>query len=54
MNNTDRHIPVLLDEVNEYLAIKPSDIILDGTLGAGGHARMMIAQLDKTGVFNWY
>jgi len=51
MNNTDRHIPVLLDEVNEYLAIKPSDIILDGTLGAGGHARMMIAQLDKTGVF---
>lgn len=51
MENLKRHIPVLLDEVREYLAIKPSDTVFDGTLGAGGHARMMISQLDETGTF---
>ena len=51
MSHTDRHIPVLLDEVREYLAINPSDTVFDGTLGAGGHARMMIEQLDETGTF---
>lgn len=51
MENLKRHIPVLLDEVREYLAINPSDTVFDGTLGAGGHARMMISQLDETGTF---
>jgi 16S rRNA (cytosine1402-N4)-methyltransferase len=51
MQHTDRHIPVLLDEVREYLAINPGDVVFDGTLGAGGHARMMIEQLGDKGIF---
>ena len=51
MQTTERHIPVLLDEVREYLSIKPSDTVFDGTLGAGGHARMMIEQLGDAGTF---
>lgn len=51
MEQTKRHIPVLLQEVNEYLDIQPSDIVFDGTLGAGGHASSMIANLGSDGVF---
>lgn len=36
------HIPVLAKEVLEGLAIKPGARILDGTVGLGGHALMML------------
>lgn len=36
------HIPVLLKEVLEGLAIKPDDKIIDGTVGAGGHSSAML------------
>lgn len=32
------HIPVMLDEVIEYLDLKPGDRFLDCTLGAAGHS----------------
>ena len=35
------HIPVLLQETIEKLAIKPGDIFLDATLGSGGHSRLI-------------
>ncbi|MFP5330044.1 MAG: 16S rRNA (cytosine(1402)-N(4))-methyltransferase RsmH [Alphaproteobacteria bacterium] len=37
------HVPVLLDEVIEALAIQPGDTLVDGTFGAGGYARAMLA-----------
>ena len=37
------HTPVLLDEVVEALAIEPGDTLVDGTFGAGGYARAMLA-----------
>ncbi|HET9458887.1 MAG TPA: 16S rRNA (cytosine(1402)-N(4))-methyltransferase RsmH [Sphingomicrobium sp.] len=37
------HVPVLLDEVMEALAIQPGDTLVDGTFGAGGYARAMLA-----------
>lgn len=33
----DRHLPVLFDEVLDYLSPKPGGRYLDGTLGMGGH-----------------
>lgn len=49
--NTDRHIPVLLHEVAEYLDIQATDVVLDGTLGAGGHACELIAKIGPKGMF---
>ncbi len=32
------HVPVLYQSVLEHLSVKPGDLYLDGTVGAGGHA----------------
>jgi 16S rRNA (cytosine1402-N4)-methyltransferase len=37
------HVPVLLDEVIHALAIQPGDTVVDGTFGAGGYARALLA-----------
>lgn len=36
------HIPVLAAEVLEGLALKPNARVLDGTVGLGGHAELML------------
>lgn len=36
------HIPVLLNEVLELLALAPGDDVIDGTLGGAGHAAAML------------
>lgn len=41
------HIPVLLDEVIHGSQIKPDTIYVDGTLGAGGHAKALYLKADK-------
>ncbi len=35
------HLPVMPDEVMELLCPEPGDIAVDGTVGLGGHARLM-------------
>jgi len=37
------HVPVLLDEVVEALSIQAGDTVVDGTFGAGGYTRAMLA-----------
>ncbi|HEV3420878.1 MAG TPA: 16S rRNA (cytosine(1402)-N(4))-methyltransferase RsmH [Candidatus Acidoferrum sp.] len=41
------HIPVLLEEVLEWLRIKPDGIYVDATLGAGGHSAAIAARLSQ-------
>lgn len=39
----DRHLPVLIDEVMAALAIRRGETHVDGTFGAGGYSRAMVA-----------
>jgi 16S rRNA (cytosine1402-N4)-methyltransferase len=43
MSKTDRHVPVLIDEVIGALELQSDDTVVDGTFGAGGYARAMLA-----------
>ena len=43
------HIPVMLNEVIEYLRPKPGNIFVDGTLGLGGHAEVIVKLIGTTG-----
>ncbi len=45
------HTPVLLQEVLQALDPKPGEFMIDGTLGAGGHARELIKRVGKFGMF---
>ncbi|WP_421935971.1 16S rRNA (cytosine(1402)-N(4))-methyltransferase RsmH [Phenylobacterium sp.] len=46
------HVSVLLDEVIENLAPKPGDTIVDGTFGAGGYSRAILATGAKVVAFD--
>jgi 16S rRNA (cytosine1402-N4)-methyltransferase len=47
MDRNPWHYPVLLEEVVQYLAIKPGGIYVDATAGLGGHTAAIAARLDK-------
>ena len=38
----ESHVPVLLEESMEALAVKPGGRYVDGTFGRGGHAREIV------------
>jgi len=40
---------VLADEVRTLLAVKPGETVVDGTFGAGGHARLLAGDLNGVG-----
>ncbi|PZQ64744.1 MAG: 16S rRNA (cytosine(1402)-N(4))-methyltransferase [Phenylobacterium zucineum] len=46
------HISVLLDEVIENLACGPGDLVVDGTFGAGGYSRAILATGAKVVAFD--
>jgi len=43
------HVPVLAEEVRELLAVRPGETVVDATFGAGGHARLLAADLGGRG-----
>jgi len=45
-----RHIPVLLQEVLTVLDIQETDIVLDGTVGGGGHFASFATRLGEAGI----
>lgn len=49
MHSPPVHIPVLPAEIVEWLRPQPGQILLDGTLGAGGHTRLLAERLQDQG-----
>ncbi len=47
VSNEAPHTPVMLQEVLEWLRIKPGGIYVDATLGAGGHSEAIAERLSS-------
>jgi 16S rRNA (cytosine1402-N4)-methyltransferase len=43
------HVPVLPAEIVQWLAPQPGQILVDGTLGGGGHTRLLAEKLQGAG-----
>ncbi len=46
-----QHITVLQSEAVEALALTPASVVVDATLGAGGHGKLILKQLGKEGTY---
>jgi len=55
MNAGEIHVPVMLNEVIEYLNIKKDGIYIDCTFGNGGHSKSILERLEngKLIAFEW-
>jgi 16S rRNA (cytosine1402-N4)-methyltransferase len=45
-----QHVPVLAAEVIEWLRPQPGQTVVDGTLGGGGHARLLAQSVGRDGL----
>ena len=45
-----KHIPVLLEDCIQGLAIQANGIYVDGTLGGAGHSKVILSHLSKDGL----
>ncbi len=48
-SNAPHHVPVLPVEVLQYLAPTQGQIIIDATVGAGGHTRLIVDRIGPSG-----
>ena len=48
--NEVRHVPVLVDQVVELLAVQPGDTVLDCTVGLAGHAGRLARSAGERGM----
>ena len=44
-----QHVPVLLEEVLQYLNVRPGGVIVDATLGLAGHSSEIAKRLGRAG-----
>ena len=50
---TEYHVPVMLQECIEGLAIKPEGIYVDVTFGGGGHTKEMLKYVENGEVLSF-
>src|ERR1700710_3085017 len=44
-----QHVPVLLEESLDYLNVRPGGVVVDATLGLGGHSEAIARRLGGAG-----
>lgn len=44
-----RHDPVMLEEIDQLFALRPNSVVVDGTLGLGGHSERFLSHLTSRG-----
>jgi 16S rRNA (cytosine1402-N4)-methyltransferase len=49
MTENPRHVPVLLTEALQYLAVRPGSTVVDATVGLAGHAAEIARRLGRDG-----
>lgn len=49
MERPTKHDPVMLEEILEVLDLKPGGVVVDGTLGLGGHAEAFLGKVSPGG-----
>lgn len=49
MEKQSLHIPVLVDEVIDLLDLQPKDVVIDATIGDGGHAKKILEHISPGG-----
>src|SRR6202789_938458 len=47
--NRPQHVPVLLGEVFEYINVRPGGVVVDATVGLGGHSAEIARKLGAKG-----
>jgi len=47
--NLKYHTPVMLNEVIEFLRLKPGQVIVDATIGTGGHSKAILERISPGG-----
>ncbi len=50
MRAAEGHVPVLYEQTLEALALKPGDVVVDGTLGGAGHAQGILQRIVPGGM----
>jgi 16S rRNA (cytosine1402-N4)-methyltransferase len=53
---SEKHDPVMMDEVLKALQPKPGAVIVDGTVGLGGHSQRLLEKIAPSGTlvgFDW-
>lgn len=46
-----RHRPVMVEEVLHFLSPSPEDLVVDLTIGEGGHAQAILPSLEPSGIY---
>ena len=51
VSGNERHIPVMAEEVKKFLITNPDGVYIDGTIGGGGHAKVLLDALTDKALY---